>query len=114
MPTFLTDEEISYGGETGNGITAGGIVILSRQNDGDLDRTFAHERVHVLQVDFFETSVGLSAEEWVGRKLGLDRIPFFDQMSMGVGFVLVHYPLTGPWSRPNDVLEVEAGFLGVR
>ena len=89
---------------------AGGIVVLADQSP----EIFAHERMHVVQMDFFKTSVGFPLEDWVRNRIGIDRWPAMEHFLMGFGYLIVEYPLSGVGGPQNDYFEVEAKRLGGR
>ncbi len=113
-PVFRAARDLLDGGRLVDGEAIGGIVVLGPSAGRYVEDVFAHERVHVLQRDFFETAAGLAVEDWVGAKLGAARLPLFDWVMPGLGYLLVQYPLHGPWSTSRSLLEVEAYFLETR
>jgi hypothetical protein len=113
-PVFRAAEGLLDGGDPVDGEAVGGIIVLSPSAGRYVNDVFAHERVHLLQRDFFETAAGLAVEDWVGAKLGAARLPFFEWVMPGLGYLLVRYPLHGPWGTSRSVLEVEAYFLEAR
>ena len=110
-PVFLTDAMIQ--GEDGfvSGTMGGGVIVLGRGTNNAKDDTFAHERVHVAQMDFFEISFGLSLERWARTKVGMGRIPLLDHTVLGVGFYPAYIPLVYLGDYSDRWLEVEAYFL---
>lgn len=111
---FRTQTGIRSDGELVDGVTVGGVILLSSWAGSHTDDVFRHERIHVIQDDYLRTTIGLPLEEWVGQRLGLDRLPLYDHLVTGLGQAPIHYILTRPWSRPSNLLEVEATFLEVR
>lgn len=113
-PIFRATRGLLDGGKLVDGEAIGGIVVLSPSAGRHVDDVFAHERVHLLQRDFFETAAGLAVEDWAGAKLGAAQLPLFEWVMPGLGYLLVQYPLHDPWSTSRSVLEVEAYFLEAR
>jgi len=113
-PVFLTDAKIR--GETGfvSGLMGGGVILLSRRGPGPMDRTFAHERVHVAQEDFIQTTAGLSLERWAGQRIGIDRIPLLEHTTLGFGYYALWFPASRIWRYQDRPWEVEAEFLEAR
>jgi len=114
VPVFLTNSAIQVGDDGVNGLTGGGLIVLSRRSSSDLGNVMAHERVHVLQVDFLKTSIGYPVESWVGRRAGLGDLSLLDHLLFGLAHGLVLYPLGGAWDRARSLIEVEADFLEAR
>ncbi|MCG6957469.1 MAG: hypothetical protein LJF04_15880 [Gemmatimonadetes bacterium] len=113
-PVFQATRAVKERGKATDGIMVGGMVVMSPSLDGTIDDVFAHERVHVLQRDFIETALGVPLEGWAASKLRLGRVPLFDRVVPGVGYLPFDYLLVGPWKRSQRLYEVEAYFLETR
>jgi len=67
---FVTQSFIRSHNRVTNGFAVGNTIILSENNPPHFDETWAHERGHILQWDFFYGAIGLPLEEWLGGRLG--------------------------------------------
>lgn len=113
-PVFMTNSAIRNELGRVNGVTAGGLIVLSRRSSSALQDVLAHERVHITQVDFLKASIGYPLESWARHTTGLTRFPLLDHVLVGLAHGLVQYPLSGAWGRSRDLFEVEAEFLEAR
>ena len=111
---FQATRVVKDRGKIADGLMVGGMVVMSPGLGGHIEDVFAHERVHVLQRDFVETAMGVPLEGWFGAKLRLERLPLFDRIVPGVGYLPFAYFLVGPWKRSQRLYEVEAYFLETR
>jgi hypothetical protein len=113
-PVFQATRQVKERGKTTDGLMVGGMVVMSPSLGANTEDVFAHERVHVLQRDFIETALGVPLEGWATAKLRLGRVPLFDRVVPGVGYLPFDYLLVGPWKRSQRLYEVEAYFLETR
>ncbi|MGD8319774.1 MAG: hypothetical protein PVJ02_04955 [Gemmatimonadota bacterium] len=98
-----------------DGQAVGGMIVLSRNPRWDAPaRIFAHERVHILQFDFFKLTVGQPLERWAVRRLGAADLPLMERVDLGVGHLPLVYLLIDPWRYDRSPLQVEAEFLETR
>lgn len=111
---FVTNSTIRQGGRPVNGVTTGGMVVLSRRSSSDIEDVLTHERVHVAQIDFLKVAVGYPLEMWARESVGLGSLRLADHLRIGLAHVLVRYPLSGVWGDSRDLFEVEAEFLEAR
>ena len=110
-PVFVAhNRRIVSDGDEAYGITGGSTVMLAGRGSPDIEGTFAHERVHVLQGDFYAQAWAAPAETWLLESIGLGTIA----EHVNLGFVSVLY-----WTLSNRLLgnansfeQLEAGFLG--
>jgi hypothetical protein len=113
---FLADEHrLRSGGDTFGGVALGSTIIMATSHGrsaADVHRNLAHERVHVLQHDFLDLTVGQPLD---GRVLAF--VPGGERVGAHLSLGLVHglfsaATLIIPYEdRPN---EVEAFFLSGR
>lgn len=112
-PVFRASGLLASQGDSVSGRHQAGLVLVSDVRPVRVDDVLAHERAHVLQIDFLEIAVAYPLEDVVGRWVGLDRTPVLRALMPG----LAHYPLLWPFAgleRSRSPLEVEADFLETR
>jgi hypothetical protein len=113
-PVFVTDARIRSEDELVRGAAAQGVIVLSRVGSGYPEDVFAHERVHVIQEDFAQTTVGLPLELWGRDKVGLDRIPLVEHIILGFTYEAIWWPMDRIWRHADRPWEIEAQFLEAR
>jgi hypothetical protein len=103
---------ILSGGDPVRGVMAGGTILLSGRGVLDEEAVFAHERVHVLQRDFYLQAWFRELEAWlleqtpfaaVNRYVDIDLLTPLFLLGTGTAF--------GKANRPE---EIEADFLDLR
>ena len=114
-PVFRSDRSLLSGsGESIHGAAAGGVIFLSPMGEGQRQETLAHERVHVLQLDFVHQAWLRPLEAKLARRLPhegwrrrLDYDVIFPALRWTAG-------LLGPDVGVDGPIEAEAEFLGQR
>ena len=114
-PVFRSDRSLLSGsGESIHGGAAGGVIFLSPMGEGQRQETLAHERVHVLQLDFVHQAWLRPLEAHLARRLPhegwrrrLDYDVLFPALRWTAG-------LLGPDAGVDGPIEAEAEFLGQR
>jgi hypothetical protein len=113
VAVFRTERAIAtgepYPGGRANGRMTGGAVIVSSWSHMPIEDVLAHERVHVLQHDFFAISMGYELERWAMSVVGVDDVPVIRHLLPGVAVWMPAFPLRGLGN--YDLLEAEAEFL---
>jgi hypothetical protein len=92
-------------------VTQGGTILLSGRGVDDPESTFAHERVHVIQLDFFRQAWFLPLDEWILRNTPLAALQRYIDLNVSTA-------LWTAWSGLIDVdngpRQIEASFLATR
>ena len=94
-----------------NGRNQGGTIVLSL-GANDPESTFAHERVHVIQLDFFRQAWFLPLDEWILRNTPLAALQHY--IDLNVSTVLWLAAWNGLIDVEDGPREIEASFLGTR
>jgi hypothetical protein len=112
-PVFTTDKSLRGGRDDGfvNGKVAGGVIVLTHRAKADLEDVFAHERVHIVQIEFMKRTIGYPLERWARRATGLDGLGIADHLLTGWGHLPTLHVLSGAWEPRRSLFEVEAEFL---
>ncbi len=112
-PVFLAEHRtIVHNGDRVNGLTQGGTILLSGRGVDDLESTFAHERVHVIQLDFLSQAWFLPLEEWIFRNTPLAALQRYIDLNVSTALWLTAWNgLIDAEDRPR---EIEASFLETR
>lgn len=101
----LNDEEVG-------GVTGPGTILLAGRGATDSDAVFAHERVHVIQRDFYSQAWFLPLERWLLRNTPIAPVQRYVDFN-----ILTSLYLSG-WSavvaRDDRLEEIEADFLQIR
>lgn len=112
-PVFLArNRKIQSDGETVFGVTGGSMIMLSSRGVPDPERTFAHERVHVLQSDFYTQAWAVPAETWLLDAIGLTTVAQY--VDLGLVTALYLNAWHALFGRANSFEQLEAEFLELR
>lgn len=112
-PVFLAEHRtIVYNGDRVGGVTQGGTILLSGRGVDDPELVFAHERVHVIQLDFFRQAWLLPLDEWIFRNTPLAALQRY--IDLNVSTVLLGTAWNGLIDVDNRPHEIEASFLETR
>ena len=112
-PVFLAKHRtIVHNGDRANGLTQGGTSLLGGRGVDDPESTFAHERVHVIQLDFFRQAWFLPLDEWILRNTPLAALQRYIDLNFSTALWLTAWNgLIDAEDRPH---EIEASFLETR
>ena len=112
-PVFLArNRQILSEGDEVRGVTGGGTVLLAGRGGGDEKATFAHERVHVIQRDFYGEAWFVPLESWILEKTPLRGLNQYVDFNVATPLYLSAWAVLVPReSRPE---EIEAEFLEIR
>lgn len=107
---YHSDSEIARGdnGRVAYGATIGGVILLTRdehRSPAERTRTFAHERVHVLQLDQVHAYWSGPFEEWALRGLGADVAARWIDINLAPHFLAMYSGLRWedrPWEKEAD------------
>ena len=99
-------------GDPTRGVTKGGTILLSGRGVSDEDAVFAHERVHVLQRDFYFHAWFNELEAWLLKQTTFAAINRYIDIDLLTSLFLVGTRTT--FGRTNRPEEIEADFLDLR
>ncbi len=99
-------------GDPTRGVTTGGTILLSGRGVSDEDAVFAHERVHVLQRDFYFHAWFNELETWLLKQTTFVTINRYVDIDLFTPLFLVGTRTA--FGRTNRPEEIEADFLDLR
>jgi hypothetical protein len=113
VPVFIArNRQIFSDGEQVQGVAGGGTVLLAGRGVPDEDRAFAHERVHVIQRDFYGLAWFAPLESWILEKTPLRGLNRFVDFNVSTPLYLTAWAaIVDGENRPE---EIEADFLDIR
>lgn len=106
-PVFVTEGGAQL--DDAAGIMIGGAIVLDQAPRAVMEDVFAHERVHVAQLDHTYIGGGQGIEKWVAGSLGLGSI--MTRVDVPLSPMSFFTPIG---NRASNPFEVEADFLKVR
>jgi hypothetical protein len=112
-PVFLArNRSIRSGEDQVQGVTGAGTILIGGRDVSDEAATFAHERVHVIQRDFYSQAWFLPLEERILRDTPLAGLQRYVDINILTPLWLSAW--SGLIGRENRPEEIEASFLELR